>query len=296
MKALDNNENNVTITVNGTEVAVPNTTTIVSLGTTYGPYMDKDGNKFADHTPATDKVKSGDVYNAYSKATINHVTGDPVVVYGVDGTVVPGVKGTAAQIDGANPVTVENVKFDKSTEIVITDGFYSITLDGAAPSYKRAGTAPFTSNFSYAIVNDKIVDISDGYTMPEEDIVVTCGIVKLDAPTCAGLITEDNWYFYGDDVVDEDGDYYALYNTTATLVINTETIKRTTKPILAVTGNGTDLKSVNITSTLGNRASGDLSTDKVTFTTNETYNPGTIEIDLAVTKTQNAVTLTWGNS
>ena len=253
-------------------------------------------------------VKDGDVI----LTGLASITGTNGTVYGEPGEKI----GEAASEAMAgnylkNGTAIKDVVFGTGTagtdNKVTDDNYFSFIVyedDGTSKeTFQKAGTKiSISSADPYALVNDKIVDVTEynaAANTVQGDTVIVKGYVELTVTDDADTeVLGENSIAWGKGVVEQDGKFYAQKGAKVTLTLTTaEFTVETTDHVLKVgaygAGSSTKLTEVDFEKgNLGTYVTG--STDKeITFGAGETYQPGTIVVELTVGTANTNVGLEW---
>ena len=209
----------------------------------------------------------------------------------------------------SDSTAIEDVVFGAAgtDKKVTNDNCFSFIVyedDGTSnETFQKAGTKiSISSADPYALVNDKIVDVTEynaAANTVQGDTVIVKGYVELTVTDDADTkVLGENSIAWGKGVVEQDGKFYAQKGAKVTLTLTTaEFTVETTDHVLKVGAYGAD-SSTKLTEvdfekgTLGTYVTGNTGKE-ITFGAGETYQPGTIVVELTVGTANTNVELKW---
>ena len=290
----------ITVTVDGNEVKTYDNKTVGDVVSDFDKvgYVTLNG----DLAKETDALKNGDVI-ATKQGEIEGTNG---TVYGEPGEKI-GEAASEAMAGNylSDGTAIEDAVFGTAgTDNKVTDNYFSFIVDEEV-NYMQAGKEiKINSTDAYALVNGEIVKVSD-YNAEKNtvqgDTEIVKGYVELTVTDDADTeVLGENSIAWGKGVVEQDGKFYAQKGAKVTLTLTTaEFTVETTDRVLKVGAYGAD-SSTKLTEVdfekgnLGTYVTGN--TDKeITFGAGETYQPGTIVVELTVGTADTNVTLDWTN-
>ena len=291
----------ITVTVDGNEVKTYDNKTVGDVVSDFDKvgYVTLNG----DLAKETDALKNGDVIATKQ----GEIEGTNSTVYGKPGEKI-GVAASEAMAGNylSDGTAIEDAVFGAAgVDHKVTDNYFSFTVDGSE-SFQKAGTKiTIGGSDTYALVNGEIVTVSEynaAENTVEDDVVIAKGYVELTVTDDADTeVLGENSIAWGKGVVEQDGKFYAQKGAKVTLTLTTaEFTVDETDYILKISTTSSNAKTSLVEilfeqGSLGAWAQGDKDDKQVTFGAGETYQPGTIVVELTVGTADTNVTLDWAN-